>query len=987
MNKQFFHFFRNIRVLEEEVNASPVLSEFFESIQLIRGNVFSLFASKDISVLQMKSMKVETTSDIYKKKIIYYCKNIDSSQVMDLLASISDVHMQKIGAEFFFATSRKFAKNQSIQNFSKFLFLMFQHFDFDSQFLKGFFFTINRESNECLALINYMKRWDSSKLKNSLHLIIKNTINYLLERFALFCQFDDFFSLFDQTTEFLEKEDQSEMRKLLLSVIQSILYKNLSLDLFKKSVFFFEEKGLVFDSLCCNKVLDVVNKYLRENNFLEFMLSFMEKRKLTLNIVTYNIIMDYYCMTNQFKTAYEIFNTLESKQIKPDSFTYSILIKGIKNMTRPDFQIASRLFQLYREENEIKDIIIFNSILDVFITTGDIVKANEIFEMIKENKDLVPDQITFNTLIKGCCKAKDFDNALKYFNLMKENNLKPNRITYNSLMDLAVKIQKLPEALKLVVEMQKDQISSDGFTYSIILNGLKLNDSNLNLVKLSLNNIEKVIKSNSFKQDEVLFNSILDVCSKYELYDEMKKFYLIMKEKDIKESSITCSILIKAYSKTHDFETAFDFFEKMIQSNMKITDLTYGSILDACAKNGNMNIAMKIYNSLLKNQINLNSIVFTTILKGFCKNEAFDEALVFFKEVKHHTELPGMIITYNCALDILTKKNNIEAIIELFEEIDAIFKADLISYSTVIKALCVDKKELALEYVKKMIQAKITVDVSVVNLFLENCSNKNDYKLAIKGYQYSMMQNIIPNEITFGIMIKIYGFARELYKAFDLLDLMDAYEIKPSIIIYTNLIHISFYNRKVRKAELAFTLLRKQKIRGDTILYSKLIDGLIRFRDINKVPKYIDYAIKDNCCLKQDTIVSILKHFNEDEMKDKIKIIQGFKQNEKFVNNFNNKIQNQFHIENPKKFKKIIKDQKKNENKNEEDELNVKKAEKPFVGRTFKKPAEEHKKMFNNYNNDSNNTQKPTTGHKNNGMMYTQNKPMQLFNFRQKKTA
>lgn len=63
-----------------------------------------------------------------------------------------------------------------------------------------------------------------------------------------------------------------------------------------------------------------------------------------------------------------------------------------------------------------------------------------------------------------------------------------------------------------------------------------------------------------------------------------------------------------------------------------------------------------------------------------------------------------------------------------------------------------------------------------------------------------------------------------------MIDLMHVYNINPSIIIYTNLIHISFYCCEPRKAELAYSLYRKQKMEGDELLYSKLIDGLIRFR-------------------------------------------------------------------------------------------------------------------------------------------------------------
>ena len=155
-----------------------------------------------------------------------------------------------------------------------------------------------------------------------------------------------------------------------------------------------------------------------------------------------------------------------------------------------------------------------------------------------------------------------------------------------------------------------------------------------------------------------------------------------------------------------------------------------------------------------------------------------------------------MLITYNCALDVYVRKNDINGALSLFDTIDKTFGADLISYSTIIKGLCIsDKKRIALDFVKKMITSDSRMEISVINLFLDYCSTTKDFKLAIECYKYTIVKNITPNEITFGIMVKVYGFSRELHKAFDLLDLMKAYKINPSIIIYTNLVHISFYNR------------------------------------------------------------------------------------------------------------------------------------------------------------------------------------------------
>lgn len=100
---------------------------------------------------------------------------------------------------------------------------------------------------------------------------------------------------------------------------------------------------------------------------------------------------------------------------------------------------------------------------------------------------------------------------MKYFRKIRDFNLKPNRITYNTLLDVSVRTEKMSNALSLIEEMHKDDILPDSYTYTIILNGLKLNNSSQNLVKLCLENIKKVVVADEIKHDVGLFNSLLDV--------------------------------------------------------------------------------------------------------------------------------------------------------------------------------------------------------------------------------------------------------------------------------------------------------------------------------------------------------------------------------------------------------------------------------------------------------------------------------------------
>ena len=140
---------------------------------------------------------------------------------------------------------------------------------------------------------------------------------------------------------------------------------------------------------------------------------------------------------------------------------------------------------------------------------------------------------------------------------------------------------------------------------------------------------------------------------------------------------------------------------------------------------------------------------------------------------------------------------------------------------------------------------------------------------------------------------------------------MGVYEINPSIIIYTNLIHISFYCRQPRKAELAFSLFKKSGHDGDALLYSKMVDGMIRMKQFNRVHKYVDLCIEEQCCLKEKTMKNLLKNFNDDETYEKAQVMKKFIGKKKKNDSQFNKMVNNYNLENPKKFKNEIHQQRK----------------------------------------------------------------------------
>lgn len=48
-------------------------------------------------------------------------------------------------------------------------------------------------------------------------------------------------------------------------------------------------------------------------------------------------------------------------------------------------------------------------------------------------------------------------------------------------------------------------------------------------------------------------------------------------------------------------------------------------------------------------------------------------------------------------------------------------------------------------------------------------------------------------------------------------------------------------------------------------MYSKLVDGLIRFHELGRVMRYVQSAIDDNCTMKQEVIVQLDEIYGDDE--------------------------------------------------------------------------------------------------------------------------
>jgi pentatricopeptide repeat protein len=114
----------------------------------------------------------------------------------------------------------------------------------------------------------------------------------------------------------------------------------------------------------------------------------MEDKKLDLNIVIYNILIDGMCNARKITTARELFNTLPTKGLQANVWTYNIMIKGL-------------------------------------CKEGLLIETRKLFEKIEENS-CSPDHFTYNTIIQGFLQHNETSCVVKYIKMTVDKGFLAN---------------------------------------------------------------------------------------------------------------------------------------------------------------------------------------------------------------------------------------------------------------------------------------------------------------------------------------------------------------------------------------------------------------------------------------------------------------------------------------------------------------------------------------------------------------------------------
>jgi pentatricopeptide repeat protein len=488
---------------------------------------------------------------------------------------------------------------------------------------------------------------------------------------------------------------------------------------------------------------------------IDDLLKELRNREITANKITYNTIIDLLVSVNMMDKAWLYFEDMKDHHLEPDLFTYSTLIKGIKNNDTNShnlFNIFNLLSKIIREKtvNLNFDEILFNSLLDAWIKFGDLKKAKETMELMEE-LGITGSGITYGIMIKAYGQARKLDEAFELFYQMKKKNIPPNQITYGQMLDCCVRAENYQKLLQVYELLTEEQIQLNVVICTTLIKGFAIGKDFFRAMQ-----IYNILKSDpNITMNIIAYNSMLHCCIQCKQFEKLYEIFLEIinhcedsKAQGSRERTepdlITYSTLIKGLCRSKQMDKVMDIYKQIKEKHMILDEVLFNSILDGFAKTHNLEQAMEIYKDMRMMKIKRSNVTFSILIKLYANAKQVQKALGIFNEMKAENVSPGVIV-YTCLIQTCIKNKLIDKAITLFYDMFANnVNPDHVTYNTIVNG-CVfaGKLQQACDFLIQSFQSKITLATDIYNNVLRNLLTNKKMNWTTKEQYGSEILNYI----------------------------------------------------------------------------------------------------------------------------------------------------------------------------------------------------------------------------------------------------
>ncbi|XP_065867233.1 putative pentatricopeptide repeat-containing protein At3g15930 [Euphorbia lathyris] len=457
----------------------------------------------------------------------------------------------------------------------------------------------------------------------------------------------------------------------------------------------------------------------------------------------WNTMFKGYSRINCSKLGVSMYLEMLNRDFLPDCYTYPFLMKGFKRDIA--LECGKELHCHAIKYGLASNLYVQNALINMYALSGLIDMARGIFDMSCKT-----DVVTWNTIISGYNRLKQYDETKKLFYEMVKKRVLPSSVTLVSVLSACSKLKDL-ECGQQVHRYVCDHVTESNL---IVENALIDMYAACGQMSSALGIFENIKN-----KDVISWTAIVSGFVNIGQLDIARKYFDEMPERDY----VSWTAMIDGYLKANCFKEALILFREMQTSNVKPDEFTMVSILTACAQLGALELGEWVKTYIDKNKV---------------KNDAF---------VK------------NALIDMYFKCGNVEKARSIFNDMP---QQDKFAWTAMIGGLAINGYgEEALDMFDKMLKASVTPDEITYIGVLCACTHTGMVDEGRKFFSTMTTQHgIEPNVTHYGCMVDLLGRSGHLTEAYEVIKNMPT---RPNSIVWGALLGACRIHKNAEMAEMA----------------------------------------------------------------------------------------------------------------------------------------------------------------------------------------
>ncbi|KAF5460206.1 hypothetical protein F2P56_020090 [Juglans regia] len=362
-----------------------------------------------------------------------------------------------------------------------------------------------------------------------------------------------------------------------------------------------------------NLMVDLLGKNQLFDPMWDAVRSMKEERMVSM--ATFESVFGSYCMVRRFNEAGMSFDVMDRYGIQADVLAVNLLLSVIcreENQTVKALEFFDRIKVKIPPDGDT-----FAVLLEGWRKEGDVAQAKRTFEEMVIRLGWSPQYMsTYEAFLKMLLREAQFEEAIKFLQVMKENNCLPGLKFFSDALDILIELKDSSHAMPLWDIMVGSGSVPKLIMYNKMIGFLCNNNDIDNAFRL----LDEMPFDGVFP-DSLSYNMIFKCLIRNNKVHEVGKFFVEMIKNEWSPTHSNCATAITMLFEGYDPETAIEIWNYMIENNVKHLDESANALLLGLCNLGRLSETRRFADDMLDRRVSIYETTMAKLKNAFYKKE------------------------------------------------------------------------------------------------------------------------------------------------------------------------------------------------------------------------------------------------------------------------------------------------------------------------------------------------------------------------------